>query len=637
MLELAPALAPTSALTYRQFGLAKLRHLLEALDSGHQAEASERLFDLLTRSWQGRELGSKPLWPSDISDDGTPFEFSVAFSEGRRVVRLLAEAQRPPLSADANWQAGLELNAQLAELPGVSLARFEKIRDLFAPSAGVPARFAIWHAGTVEEDGSLSFKVYLNPVISGADFAPWLVRDALERLGLAAAWQTIAARLGRHSEVKYFSLDLRDDADARAKVYLSHPSGTAAEVDGIVAESKGYTPGLARHWIETLTGSSGPFDARPVLTCYSFRGPTQPTEVTVHVPARCYVESDADSLARVDALLTRADSNQLRAAVEALAQRPLEIGRGLVTYVSLRPGVNGPRVTAYLAPEAFAISAPRRSARPAASLEAFGSIPPASAASWPPPRESMVRELGQGGREQATFGDVAAVIARHRVEFAKHPFLAQLEGAGTAEQARAIPARLTFFVMCFQDMLRLARELSTDAEISELVKTHAQEDSGHDLWFLNDLERLGIALDVPFTFSTAHAATRDLAYRLISRLITAQHDATRLSILLALEAAGAEFFGRIIGFLERLRLTDGLLYFARSHENVEKNHDVFEHGSQSRLHAIALPFAALPEVTAAVAATFEAMTCLADEADGALRQPLLAKLEQRPHGQRRSA
>jgi hypothetical protein len=256
----------------------------------------------------------------------------------------------------------------------------------------------------------------------------------------------------------------------------------------------------------------------------------------------------------------------------------------------------------------------------------------------------MVRgldELGmppsQLGVETVDFSDVAALIARHRVEFAKHRFLARLEGSGTAAQAKAIPGRLTFFVMCFQDMLRLARELSTDAEISELVKTHEAEDRGHDLWFLSDLERLGISLDVPSTFSAAHAPTRDIAYRLIAQVVAAQHDATRLSVLLALEAAGAEFFGRIIGFLERLQLSEGLLYFARSHERVEKNHEVFEEESQNRLHALELPRAALPEVTAAVAATFDAMTRLADEADRAMHEHLPEAVARRASRPRRSA
>jgi DMATS type aromatic prenyltransferase len=610
----------SSALTYRELGLAKLRQLLDGLGLYEQAEESERLFDLLTRSWGGWELGTKALWPSDISDDGTPFEFSVAFADGRPRVRLLAEAQRPPLSAESNWKAGLELNAQLAELPGVSLKRFEKIQELFAPDPAVPARFAIWHAGTVEPDGSLSFKLYLNPRVFGDHFSPWLVRDALERLDLSAAWSDIAPRLGRRSELSYFSLDLRDDAEARAKVYLSHPGATAAEIDRLTAGSHGYRPGLARHWIETLTGSSGPFDARPVITCHSFREPTQPSEVTVHVPARCYVENDRDSLARAATLLTRAESERLRSGVEALGQRPLEVGRGLVTYVSLRPAANGPRVTAYLAPEAFTISAPRPSARPAARVipEPVAARP--SSPSRPPPRESMVRALGQSGVEQANFGEVADLISHHRAHYAQHRFLARLEGVGTAQQASAIAERLTFFVMCFQDMLRLARTLSSDPEISEFATTHEQEDRGHDLWFLNDLERLGVSIGVPWTFSEAHAPTRDIAYRLIAGVIAARHDATRLSILLALEAAGAEFFGRIIGFLERLELSEGLLYFARSHERIEQSHGVFETDSQNRLHTMKVSLAALSEVMEAVAATFAAMTCLADEADRAMTE-----------------
>ena len=180
--------SPAGSPTYREFGLNKLHSLLEGLGLGGQSEKATQLFDLLTESFSFFPLGAAPLWPSDITDDGTPFEFSVAFSGGEPSVRILAEAQRPPFNHESAWQAALAVNERLSTLPGVDLERFAKIAALFEPQVGTPARFGLWHAGELRRDGSLAFKAYLNPRVAGADHAPALVREALECLDAGYVW-----------------------------------------------------------------------------------------------------------------------------------------------------------------------------------------------------------------------------------------------------------------------------------------------------------------------------------------------------------------------------------------------------------------------------------------------------------------
>jgi len=350
---------PTEGPTYREFGLEKLGDLVRGLGLGHELPAATRLFDLLTASWSHRQLTGTPLWASDITDDGSPFELSVAFQGGRPLVRILAEAQLEPFDVASNWEAGLALNRVLAGMPGVDLERFERVQGLFAPPSGSSARFALWHAGQVEPDGSLSFKVYLNPRIVGNGLSREIVRESLVRLGADYAWDELEPKLGDDTLLPYFSLDLTQSASARVKVYVAHARATSASVDTLVRDESGYRPGLAQSWIEALTGSAGPFDQRPILTCHAFRSPVDAAEVTVLVPSRAYVGHDAEALTRSDELLGT-HAARLRAGVEGMAGRPLAMGRGLVTYVSARPVADGTRVTAYLAPEAHAISTPRR-------------------------------------------------------------------------------------------------------------------------------------------------------------------------------------------------------------------------------------------------------------------------------------
>ena len=602
-------------LTYREFGLNKLHALLDGLGLGEHVETATQVFDTLTGSYAHLALDSAPLWPSDITDDRTPFEFSVAFSGGQPCVRILAEAQRPPFDDESAWQAALAVNERLRAMPGVDLERFDKIAALFAPRAGTPVRFGLWHAGELRRDGALAFRVYLNPRIAGAEHAPALVREALECLDAGYIWERITDRLDANSELLYLSLDLLPSADARVKLYLAHPGATASDIDALTVNSPGYTPGRARTWIEALTGTSGPFDARPIMTCYAFRSADRPAELTIHVPTRCYVDHDAEAMHRTSQLLGAERAANFAAGVQAMARRPLETGRSMISYVSLRPENTAVRVTTYLALEAFAISAPRATVRPL------------SRSSWSPTSEavptqnhSFIRELAPlrehvAAKPLANLGEVEALIAERRAEFSGHRFLVRLEGQGSLEQVQAIAPRLTFFVLSFQDVLRLTRALSTDPELKAFAEKHEAEDSGHDLWFLNDLRQLGVERDLSWTFSEEHAATRDIGYALISLVVSATHDVTRLAVLLSLEAAGAEFFGRIIGFLERIGQDAGLSYFARSHQHIEQNHDVFAQGSHDKMCALAVPPAAAEEVRRAVEHTFEVMSRLGDEAE----------------------
>jgi DMATS type aromatic prenyltransferase len=610
---------PNEGPSYGQLGQSKLEGLVRGLGLEAELASATRLFELLTSAWHDRPITGTPLFSSDITDDGTPFEFSVAFAAGRPLIRVLAEAQVAPFDAESGWEAGLSLTRELGALPGVDLERFQRIQALYAPPSGSSSRFSLWHAGTVEPDGTLSFKVYLNPRIVGANLAPEIVRESLVRLGADYAWNELQAKLRDTSELLYVSLDLAKSADARVKVYVAHPHATSVEIDELVRDESGYRPGLAARWIEELTGSSGSFDERPLLTCYAFRSPLHAADVTVHVPTRCYVGNDAESVLRAGELLGPLAA-ELRAGVEGMAGRPLEMGRGLVSYVSVRPAPDGTRVTAYLAPEAHAISTPRHTALPASLFPTSRSFGDMSLAP-PPVVHSLVRMLGSSTKPGGqSFSVVEELIASSAAVLRAHPLLKRLEGAGTAEQMQVLAPRFTFYVLCFQDMLRLGSALTKDPVLKELAVTHEAEDHGHEQWFLYDLEALGVKQNLAWTFSPEHAVTRDISYRIMSEIFGATHDATRLGVLLALEGIGAEFFGRVIGYLERLGRAQGLRYFARSHQLVEQSHEVFEGDAQSRLAAIEVPSAVMPEVVRAVTRTFEAMARLGDDIDARMEE-----------------
>jgi hypothetical protein len=345
--------------TLRHVGIAKLVGLCRAL--GYSRARTQRavdVFDLLSPHLASTPSQGAPPWHSDITDDGTPFEFSVAFHGGATDLRLLVEAQESPSSLSSNWSAGHEVNASLKRTFGASDESFRKVEDLFAPSSESSGLFALWHAVVLDERGDALFKTYLNPCIHGVSAAPEIAKEALRRLGRPDIWRFLAPRLEHpETELRYFSLDLDSSSSARVKVYLARKD-SADRVAQLAAGSSNVRPGDVESWVTTLSDRSSDFDLRPILTCFAFTGRDEAPAATVHVPVRCYLANDEQATERVQRFLSKEDAAAMNRIVLALSPCPLRENRGLITYASLRREKRGDiRVTTYLAPQVSSFGA----------------------------------------------------------------------------------------------------------------------------------------------------------------------------------------------------------------------------------------------------------------------------------------
>jgi hypothetical protein len=272
---------------------------------------------------------------------------------------MLVESQQwPGANLGATWSAALGLNERLREWPGVDLSRFEKVRDLFAPSADSSARFSLWHAADIAPDGKVSFKAYLNPRIRSAESSVPVALEALRRLDMNDAAAFLEARLYDLGTPYYFSLDLSSSQAARAKVYMGAPTTYVDQLEGALEGCRHYVPGDATHWITRLTHTRIPSAERPILSCFAFSEDSEAPLVTVHVPIRCFVRDDAKAIERAAEFLNPRQARTLRSAVDSLAARSLHRSAGLVSYVSLRRTATNLRLTAYLSPEAYRVQGP---------------------------------------------------------------------------------------------------------------------------------------------------------------------------------------------------------------------------------------------------------------------------------------
>jgi hypothetical protein len=172
---------------------------------------------------------------------------------------------------------------------------------------------------------------------------------------------------------------------------------------------------------------------------------------------------------------------------------------------------------------------------------------------------------------------IEAYVAKRQEEFREHAFFAEEKLSSDLRSGLSFAPDLTFWVMAFQDILRLNAALTRDPEIRRIVRHHRAEDAGHDEWFLEDLAKMQVpAPDVRWLFGDRHKATRDAAYSLVSEVYRATDDRLRLVLVKTLESAGHVFFGRVAAAVERAGWTKALKYFSFSHLEVEKSHQVFE-------------------------------------------------------------
>src|SRR6478672_5774401 len=163
-------------------------------------------------------------------------------------------------------------------------------------------------------------------------------------------------------------------------------------------------------------------------------------------------------------------------------------------------------------------------------------------------------------------------VAKKQAEFANHPFFSGEHIGSGMPQLMTMAPDLTFWVMAFQDVLRLNAALTRDPKIRRIVRHHRAEDAGHDRWFLDDLASMQVpAPDVRWLFGERHAPTRDAAYALMSEVYRTTDDRLRLVLVKVLESAGHVFFGNVAAAVERAGWTRALKYFSFSHLEVEKN------------------------------------------------------------------
>ncbi|MFH8409719.1 tryptophan dimethylallyltransferase family protein [Streptomyces sp. NPDC018019] len=343
--------------TFMEYGISTAARLLGSagLDAGQGARVLRRMLS----PWGTRPIGKQPEWRSDVCADGSPIEFSAAFSQECTQIRVLVEAVPDRLSTSAAQESALALTRGLITEFGAVDDRLAKILDLFLPDRD-PIGFAMMHAVVFSPTGGPEFKVYLNPGAGRGMSAAERTREALDRLGFGAAWKAVGeyARRGFDTDrIVYFSLDLTGGPRSRIKVYFRHYDTSPAELDARMALSLQHETGFLGDFCRALTGSADGVRPQPLVSNLTFTaegGPT-PVSATLYVPLWVHPESDRTVRDRISSVMARTGLpvGGYRALLDHVARRPLSDGRGIHTYASARIRHGRPRMTAYWSSELY--------------------------------------------------------------------------------------------------------------------------------------------------------------------------------------------------------------------------------------------------------------------------------------------
>ncbi|WP_433272915.1 tryptophan dimethylallyltransferase family protein [Actinosynnema sp. CS-041913] len=301
--------------------------------------------------WADRRIGEIRRYPSFVSRDGFPMEFSVSWRGGVPEVRVLFESLGATPTARAAQEAGRALTRSLAGRPGVSLARYHVIEDLFVVDEPRPFRPTVWHSLAHRPGEPARYKVYLNPQAHGLAAVPEVMCTAMTRLGLGPAWLRVASAYqelaSEGHQLEFVALDLADTPDARVKVYFRHTG--RVDLDRVASLARTHDPALAGPAYRDVYGSPALPDNEP-MTCLAFRsGASGPEEANIYLRLPSEVDSDADAASRIASVMRRfgVDHRQYLAVAHALAPLPLESMTGMNELLSFRTADRRPDLGVY--------------------------------------------------------------------------------------------------------------------------------------------------------------------------------------------------------------------------------------------------------------------------------------------------
>jgi hypothetical protein len=183
-------------------------------------------------------------------------------------------------------------------------------------------------------------------------------------------------------------------------------------------------------------------------------------------------------------------------------------------------------------------------------------------------------------------------IEAKQKEFENHPFFDVLRQLKSLKEFDYFVPELTFWIMTFQDVLRLNEARITDPHLKKIAHRHRLEDAGHELWFLHDRSYLANKasndVDIRWLFGAETRSMRDPAYAILAEIFKSDSEWLNIVLLFVVESSGHVFFERVAEQVEKTGEGQELKYFSRSHLDAELSHALFDIEDEHTLYAAPL-------------------------------------------------
>jgi hypothetical protein len=218
--------------------------------------------------------------------------------------------------------------------------------------------------------------------------------------------------------------------------------------------------------------------------------------------------------------------------------------------------------------------------------------------------------------------EVLALIEQKKQNFAKSGLFEFMRDKSIDPRQRlAFAPCIAHFAMSFGELNKyVLREEPTNDPLQEIVNNHTYEDDHHWLWFLEDLETLGINESLKFSdalkfiWNEQTKASRFVTYQMFRYAYEASPIA-KLVIVEVIEATGSVVLSATTSVAEELRpiAKKELVYFGCSHLAVEKGHTTGAPDVEQSINNIQLTIESRQEAFEIVENLFEVSTKQIDE------------------------
>lgn len=174
--------------------------------------------------------------------------------------------------------------------------------------------------------------------------------------------------------------------------------------------------------------------------------------------------------------------------------------------------------------------------------------------------------------------NIFTMIEKEKSNLAKHELI---EWISTTDQPLTFVPAMTFFVLGFRDVLSYLKRPNPKDIWDHSINVHCEEDANHWLWFIEDMQKIGVketAWGKDFTellkttWSETGYASRDMVYTLIHNAKVNSDPFVSLALIESLEAAFAVFINALMPQIEKRGWQNDLRYFGSRHHEDESNH-----------------------------------------------------------------